>query len=80
MQRAEALWLKIIGVLLVLLGVTLLASPQITYTKRETVIHTGSTDITAKRQKTVVVPRPVAALIIGAGLMGFVLASRKSPQ
>jgi hypothetical protein len=34
-QRAEAVWLRILGVLLILLGLALLASPEITYTTRE---------------------------------------------
>src|SRR5439155_6514987 len=76
-QRAEVLWMKIIGVLLILLGLTLFASPRITYHVREKVIHTGSIDVTANRQKTVVVPRVVASLIVGAGAIVLVLASRK---
>ncbi len=77
MQRAEALWMKIIGVLLILLGLTLFASPRINYHAREKVIHTGSIDITANRQKTVVIPRVVASLIVGAGVFALVLAMRK---
>jgi len=76
-QRAEALWMKIIGVLLILLGLTLFASPRISYRAKENVVHTGSIDITANRQKTVVIPRVVAALIVGAGVIVLVLASRK---
>ena len=69
--------MKILGLSLMLLGLVLLASPQITYTSRETVIHTQSTDVTAKRRKTLIVPRPAAALVIGAGLLAIILASRK---
>lgn len=71
--------MKIIGVLLILLGLTLFASPRINYHAREKVIHTGSIDITANRQKTVVIPRVVASLIVGAGVFALVLAMRK-PQ
>jgi hypothetical protein len=78
-QRAEALWMKIIGVLLILLGLTLFASPRITYHVKEKVIRSGSIDVTANRLKTVVVPRAVASLVIGAGVIVLVLASRK-PQ
>src|SRR6267142_3086578 len=76
-QRAEALWMKIIGVLLIFLGLTLFASPRITYHVKEKVIHTGSIDLTADRQKTVVMPRVAASLIIGVGVIVLVLASRK---
>ena len=78
-QRAEVLWMKIIGVLLILLGLTLFASPRIIYHAKEKVIHTGSIDVTANRQKTVVIPRVVASLIVGAGVIVLVLAIRK-PQ
>ena len=78
-QRAEALWMKIIGVLLILLGLTLFASPRISYHTKEKVIHTGSIDITANRQKTVVIPRVIASLVVGAGVIVLVLAIRK-PQ
>ena len=78
-QTAEALWMKIVGVLLILLGLTLFASPRITYHVKEKVIHTGSIDIAANRQKTVIVPRVVASLVIGTGVIVIVLGSRK-PQ
>jgi hypothetical protein len=76
-RRAEALWLKIIGVLLILLGLTLFASPRITYRTREKVIRSDSIDITAKRQKTIVIPRAVALLTIAAGVGTLILAGRK---
>ena len=78
-KRAEAVWMRIIGILLVLVGLTLLASPLITYRTREKVIHTDSVDISAKRQKTVVIPRAFSVLTIGAGILVFVLGSKK-PQ
>ena len=78
-RRAETLWLRIIGVLLVLVGLTLIFSPRITYTRTEKVVHTPSTEITAKRQKTIVIPRAVGVLIIGAGVTALILATRK-PQ
>jgi uncharacterized membrane protein YidH (DUF202 family) len=77
MQRTEALWGKILGVLLIVLGITVFASPEISYTRRETVIHTQQTDVTAKRQKILVVPRPVAVLVVGVGIMALVLSSGK---
>jgi hypothetical protein len=79
MTRAEVLWLKIIGVLLILLGMVLFASPTVTYTTREKVVNTGSLDVTAKRQKAVVIPRPVSVLTVGVGLIVLVIAKRK-PQ
>ena len=79
MRRAETLWLRINGVLLILVGLTLVASPRITYTRTEKVIHTPSTEVTAKRQKTIVIPRPVGAVIIAAGVTALVLGAKR-PQ
>jgi uncharacterized membrane protein HdeD (DUF308 family) len=79
MSRAETLWLRIIGVLLILLGLTLFVSPSIKYRTREKIIHTDSIDVTAKREKTITIPRVSGVLVITAGVMALIFASRK-PQ
>ena len=76
-MRAEALWLKIIGVLLILVGLVLFASPRIVYSAREKFIHTDSVDVTAKRQKTLAVPRSLALLTIAAGIAVIVVGGRR---
>ncbi|MGH7555978.1 MAG: hypothetical protein ACREMQ_23490 [Longimicrobiales bacterium] len=70
----EAAWTKIIGVLLILLGLALCASPQIRYNTRE---ELPNTPLSVKREKTAVIPRPVALLIMGAGVTVLILAGRK---
>jgi ribose/xylose/arabinose/galactoside ABC-type transport system permease subunit len=66
--------MRILGVLLILVGLTLFASPRITYTKMEEIPHTR---FAVKRQKTIVIPRPVAVLIICAGVTALLLSKRK---
>jgi len=78
-SRAEILWLKIIGLLLILLGLTLFASPRITYTTKEKVFHSNSVDLTAKREKIIHVPRVVALLIAAGGVTTIILGS-KAPR
>jgi uncharacterized membrane protein YfcA len=78
-SRTETLWLKIIGVLLILLGLVLIASPRIMYSMREKVIDTESIHVTAKRQKGIFIPRAASLLTIGAGAVMLILAGRK-PQ
>ena len=75
-SRAESLWLKIIGLLLILLGLTLFASPRITYTAKEKVIRSSSIDLIAKRQKTILVPRAIALLIAAGGVTTLIFGSR----
>ena len=70
--------MRIIGVLLILLGLILFVSPQVRYSSKEKLAHTGSLEITAKRQKVVVIPRAVSVLFVGAGAMLFGFASRRS--
>jgi len=76
-QRAEAVWLRIVGVLLMLLGLVLLASPAITYTTREQLPHTP---LSVKREKIIVIPRPVAMLLIGAGVAALLMARGSSTE
>ena len=76
MHRVEALWTKIVGTLLILLGVTLFASPFISYRASERLAHTP---MSVKREKTLIVPRPISAIIIAGGVVTLILASR-SPR
>jgi hypothetical protein len=79
MKHGESIWLNVIGVLLILLGLVMFASPRVAYMTRERVISTGSFEVSAKRKKMVVIPRFVSTLTIGAGLIVLVIAKRK-PQ
>jgi hypothetical protein len=70
--------MRLIGVLLILLGLLLFASPRILYSKREKVVDTDSIHITAKRQKSIAIPPPVSLATIGAGIVILILAGRKA--
>ena len=70
--------MRIVGVLLILLGLILFVSPQVSYSSKEKIARAGSLEITAKRHKTVVIPRPVSMLIVGAGAIAILLAGRRS--
>ena len=74
----QAVWgMRILGILLILLGLVLWVSPQIPYTKRTRISVTPSTEITSKEERMLVMPRPVAALIAGAGVLVLVLVGRR---
>ena len=72
----EALWLRILGVLLILLGVALALSPRVTYTKHERIAHT---QYTVKREKVILVPHFVAVLLAGSGVLVLVLTRGSRP-
>ena len=78
MTRPETLWARVIGVLLILLGLLLFASPRILYSRREKVIDTSSVQVTAERQKSVAIPAAVSLITIGAGIAILIFAGRKS--
>ena len=69
-----------IGVLLILLGLVLLASPRILYSRREKVIDTESIHVTAKRHESVSIPPFVSLVTIGAGIVVLILAARKQQR
>ena len=66
MRQFELWGVRIVGILLILLGVTLFLLPRVAYSERELIPHTK---YRVKRQKILLVPRPVALLITGAGLL-----------
>jgi uncharacterized membrane protein YidH (DUF202 family) len=74
-RRVEAIWTKIIGVLVILIGLALLASPEVTYTTHERIPHTR---YSVKREGTLIVPRAAAVLVIGAGVTTLIIAIRRS--
>lgn len=76
-RRALALWARILGVLLILLGLTLFASPEIWYTKRQ-VAGTASTQVVGKAERVLVIPRVVAVAIMGAGVVVWLVGGRRS--
>jgi hypothetical protein len=76
-ERLLALWTRILGVLLVLLGIVLLIEPEVMLRWRERALRTPSVEVTTKRERVIVIPRVLAVVIIGVGIVVFVKA-RKS--
>lgn len=75
MPRAQTVWTKILGILLIVLGLTLLASPLVTYTRNE---QLGNTRFSVKRDKYFLVPWPMAALIACSGVVLLAISGRSS--
>jgi hypothetical protein len=69
---------KIVGVILILLGVAGLVFQGISYTTREKVIDIGGLGITAETRKTIPVPLIAGGLALAAGIGTVVVASRKA--
>ena len=68
---------KIVGVMLIVLGLAALVYQGITYTSRETVIDIGPVHATADRQKTVPLPPVLGIAAVAGGVLLLVAGVRK---
>jgi uncharacterized membrane protein HdeD (DUF308 family) len=68
---------KVIGLVLVVVGVAALIYQSISYTTRETVIDIGPLHATADRQKTMALPPVVGLAAIAGGVILLVARARK---
>jgi hypothetical protein len=74
-RRLKALWTSIVGGLLILLGLTLIFSPQIAYTTREKIPHT---QYSVKHEKTIFIPSAAGVVVSGAGVIALLLGRPKA--
>ncbi|MDD5200324.1 MAG: hypothetical protein PHC88_11045 [Terrimicrobiaceae bacterium] len=63
--------LKIVGILLVVVGILALVIPSISFTRREKVVDLGPIQATAEKRETLPLSPilGVSALVVGAGLL-----------
>jgi uncharacterized membrane protein len=69
--------LSIIGILLIIVGITALAYQGFTYTKLEKVLQIGDLQVTADTQKTVYFPPILGGLSVVAGIVLVVIGRKK---
>ena len=71
--------LKVIGIVLVAIGIIALVIPSLTFTKKEKVLDLGPLQATAEKKETIPLSPVlgVTALVVGAGLL-VVGATKKS--
>jgi len=67
----------IIGIILIILGVAVLASKGITYTKTEKVIDIGPIEATAERQKTIPISPLAGGAAVAAGVILVISGSKR---
>jgi uncharacterized membrane protein YidH (DUF202 family) len=70
--------IKIIGIILIILGIVALVFGGISYTKREKVIDLGPIEATAEEKKTIPLPPVLGAISLVGGIVLLVVGSRKS--
>jgi len=69
--------MKIVGIVLIVIGVISLAVGGISYTKREKVIDLGPIQATADRQKTIPLPPLLGGLALAGGVVLLIAGSKK---
>jgi hypothetical protein len=69
--------MRILGFVLIVVGVISLAIGGISYTKREKVLDIGPIEATAERQKTIPLPPLLGGLALAGGIVLVIAGSKK---
>ena len=72
--------MRIIGVLLIVVGLVSLALGGISYTKREKVLDIGPIEATAETRETIPLPPLLGGLALAGGVALLIYGSKKKPQ
>jgi hypothetical protein len=70
--------LKMVGIILIVLGIVALVFQGITYTKREKVIDLGPIEATAEQKKTIPLPPVLGAIALVGGIVLLVVGGKKT--
>jgi len=70
--------MKILGILLIILGIVAFAYQGITYTSREKVIDVGSVEVTANKTNTIPLPPIVGGIALVGGIVLLLVGSKKA--
>jgi hypothetical protein len=68
--------MKIVGILLIVVGVLALAYGGFSYTKREKIVDVGPIEATAKTRETVPLPPVLGGLALAGGIVLLIAGSR----
>ena len=69
--------MRIVGIILIVIGVISLAIGGISYTTREKVLDIGPIEATAERRKTIPLPPLIGGIALAGGIVLMVAAGRK---
>jgi hypothetical protein len=70
--------MKVVGIVLILLGVLALVYQGINYTKRREVVELGPVQMTAEQKETIPVPPIVGGILVVAGAGLLLMGRRRS--
>lgn len=69
--------MKIVGILLIVLGIVALIWGGISYTREETILDVGPIEATAERRETIPLPPVLGGLALVGGIVLLVYGSRR---
>lgn len=69
--------MKIVGIVLIVIGVVALAYGGISYTKREKVLDIGPLEATTETRETIPLPPVLGGLALAGGIVLLIVGSRK---
>jgi uncharacterized membrane protein HdeD (DUF308 family) len=70
--------LKVVGIILIALGIVALVFQGITYTKHEKIIDLGPIHATAEEKKTIPLPPVLGVIALVGGIVLLVVGGKKS--
>jgi hypothetical protein len=77
LQLGRGLHMRILGIILIVLGVIALAYGGISYTKEEKVLDIGPLEATRKTRETIPLPPLLGGLALAGGIVLVIAGSRK---
>jgi hypothetical protein len=69
--------MKIVGIILIVVGIVALAYGGISYTKREKVLDIGPIQATAETRETIPLPPLLGGLALAGGVVLLIVGSRR---
>ena len=70
--------MKILGIILIVVGIAVFAYQGITYTSREKVIDVGSVEVTAEKTSTFPLPPIVGGIALVGGIVLLLVGGKKN--
>ena len=70
--------MKILGIILIVVGIAVFAYQGITYTSREKVIDVGSVEVTAEKTSTFPLPPIVGGIALVGGIVLLLVGNKKT--
>ena len=69
--------MKIIGIVLIVIGMLMLGNQGLTYTTKETVVELGPVQVQSEEKKTIPLPPIIGGITLAGGIVLLLVGSEK---